>query len=1045
MQSNPNTRERNEVFQKLSQLAIREEGSAASRQIIEVTDHILTILNDQIQLKPVPLDDKLAEYVFFPLYHVFKQMNSYPMLVIEKCVKCLNILVVHGWGSNISAKLVQQILTLLVFIIDGNPGSSDNRTVDEETVLESFRGLTALFNTAGQSVIATAAFAEADTIPVLGHAVSVILSGVVDGATPQIQQEALGTLQAVYLTIKEHAALATFLPGTISSLAKVLSTPAKYKQGVLSKSIDTVTLVLTQVLSDLRTRSIVARVEEGGDAGDDEKNKILSPTWLTATAGQVQKALSNIMKLRQQNSAMVRTSLRKLCVTLLDECHKSLENCAAYLVETAMILDEGGSKMSLTETNLQHLASIYLELGEMAKTTAYNWMASLPRIMQSGDEDAKQQAIHNLSKSLELLESLQIESSTLEDTISRTLTDSVVTLIQESKAAPVDSNVNVRLISGNDSTSTGLDMQFPPVLLPYESQKKIRSEMMNLVRHLGSSRQQINLAGNMLEQIQEANALGQVASFWLCFQLCKAGRTASTAEDLFLDLSSLPDTGDDLDATFNELYSTSVQILDRYSDVESMDWRLEALALEVTAYAAEKSGESFRPELIDVLFPVSTLLGSKNQNLQKHAIITLNSLAASCGYPDVSELIIDNVDYMLNSVSLRLNTLDISPASINVLTMMIRLAGPRLVPYLDDVIDSVFAALENYHGHIAFVEALFTVLKEVVDQGVRSDMLLLEYQKTTSIDHRKQPAQANGISSLLEILEKRKQREARDELDAEGPSGHPTEPWKSDVKEVEDDSAVSAPEPEKPPNSPTYQLLLRVANLTQHYLTSPTPTLRRSLLEMLTTVTSSLAPDEDAFLPLVNAIWPVVVDRLHDSEAFVAIEGCKTLSALCVAAGDFLGSRFKTEWHDWLRDWCRRAKRQSRASGRSRPHGDQVKITGLREEKVQILMPFRNRNEDSPPTKMGSYTGGLGQFASPARIWGATVELLTSMVSHVQVDEEMFDEILDLLADELEQNKQVREALEVINVDAVWLLRYERGAVQLLPTPEIEGVEFTAM
>ncbi|KAF7543589.1 hypothetical protein G7Z17_g10610 [Cylindrodendrum hubeiense] len=1057
MESTLSSQERNEFFQKLkpwcvklSQLAIREsDGPAATHQLNELTGRILAILNQQIQQNPTALDDKLAEYVFFPLYHIFRQMDRYPMSLIENCLKCLTILIVHGWKSKISAKLVQQILNLLTFIIDGTPSSTEKPPVDEETVLEAFRGLTALITTASLSATAAAGLSDSDAIPALGHSVSVMLDGVVDGLTPQIQQEALRALQAVYLTVKEHEALASFLPGTISSLAKVSSTPARYKKNVLAKCIDTVSLVLTRVLSDLRNRSILAKAESE-ETDEAHKGKSLSPAWLKATTAQVKRALSTIMKLRIQDSPEVRSSLSKLCVALLDECHKTLENSTTFLVETAMILDEAGSNISWTETSLQHLVSIYPELGETVKTTTYNWMSSLPRIMQAGDEDVKQQAIRNLLKGLELLKGLQIESSTLEDSISSTLTDSMVSLVHASKSSQLDENVNIRLIGGRDSTTDNMDLDYPPVLLPAESQKRVRSEMMSLVGFLGSSSQQTRLASSMLEQVQESSSLGQVASFWLCFQLCKASHVSSAEDEMFLDLSSLAESPENLDAVFNELYSTSVQILDRHSDAESTDWRLEALALEVTAYTSQKAGKSFRPELIDVLFPIATFLGSSNQHLQKHAIITLNSLAASCGYTNVSELIIDNVDYMVNSVSLRLNTLDISPASVNVLTMMIRLAGPRLVPYLDDVIESVFGALENYHGYPIFVESLFTVLKEVVDQGVKSDMLLLEHQKTAKKDHRKRPTKANGISSLLEILAKRKEQAALE--DTEKGTGHPTAPWKTEDGDARGEDTPDAPEEEKPPNSPTYQLLLRVANLTQHYLTSPTPTLRRSLLELLTTASAALAPDEEAFLPLVNAIWPVVVDRLHDAESFIAIEACHALSGLCAAAGDFLVSRFKTEWHDWLRDWCRKAKRQaSRTSGRPRPHGDHGKIMGPAHGGTQIMIPFRGNESlgggnNTLQKGVSSYPGGgLGQFASPAKIWEATIELLTAVVLHVHVDEEMFDDVLDLLSEALERNKQVREALETVNGDAVWLAQYERGSVEWQPAPQMDGVEYVEM
>ncbi|EMT70140.1 TEL2-interacting protein 1 [Fusarium odoratissimum] len=618
-----------------------------------------------------------------------------------------------------------KISQLAIREADGRASSRElARPVAEETVLEAFRGLTALFNTAGLSAAASSGLSEAESIPALGHGVTIMLNGVVDGATPQIQQEALRALQAVYHTVKEPAALASFLPGTVSLLAKVTSSPNRYKSAVLAKCLETVSLVLTSVLADLRTRSILTKTETDQEGAED--NKILSPAWLKASTMQVKRALSTIMKLRSHESAEVRNALNKLCVTILDECHNTLSNCANILVETAMMLGETENKMSLTQTSLQDLVNIYPELGEIVKTTTYNWMSSLSRLMQSADEDVKRDTIRNVLKGFELIKDLQIQSSTLDESMSIMLRDSIISLMQASRTSETNENMDVRLIDSGEASAEQGDVQYQPVLLPSESQKDIRHEMASLITFLGSSSQQARFAGTMLEQVQDSdNSASQVATFWLCFELIKASHRSSAEAEMFLNLSSVTDPSQDIDTIFNELYTTSVQILDRHTDVESIDWRLEALALEATAYTAQRAGESFRPELIDILFPIATFLGSNNPNLQKHAIVTLNSIAASCGYANVSELIIQNVDYMVNSVSLRLNSLDISPASINVLTMMVRLAGPRLVPYLDDVIDSIFGALDNFHGYPVFVEVdeemfddILDLLSEVLERNV---------------------------------------------------------------------------------------------------------------------------------------------------------------------------------------------------------------------------------------------------------------------------------------------------------------------------------------
>ncbi|KAH6604285.1 hypothetical protein Trco_007731 [Trichoderma cornu-damae] len=1061
METTPAAKERNELFQKLkpccvkvSQLAIREsEDPKTHRELLELVHQILRTLTEQVSKNPVALDEKLAEYVFFPLYHVFRQLERYPMNLVEGCVGCLTILIVHGWKTKISAQLVQQIFSLLTFIIDGVPGSP-KRNIPEETVLEAFRAETALLTTAGSSIVAAAGLSEPESIPALGHGITVMLDGVADGATAEIQREALRALEAVYGAVKEHAALASFLPGTISSFAKVLSKPSRYKKLVLAKCLGAVQVVLTRVLSDMRTRSILAK--DTDSQSDADRSKVLSPAWLKATVAQVQAALSVMMKLRTHEASEVREALGRLCVTLLDECHTTLSNCTAILVETSAILDQGPDHDTMTATNLRHLANIYPELGEAIKSTVYGWMSSLPRLVQSGDETVKEQAVYNLAKGIDLLRSLKIESSTLDDLITITLRESIMSIVATSKTQQSNASSRVLLLDDGSSPSAAPSQppQFQSILLGHEGQRRLNSEMTGLLRAVGSMSQHTKIAANMLDCVRASVSLSQLTAYWLCFELVKAAHANSEYADTLLDLSAFTDQSDDINEVFDGLYDFSVQVLDSHTEAGHTDWRLEAIALQVMAYAAHRSGEAFRPELIDVLFPVATLLGSENGNLQQHAVATLNSIALSCQYANVSELIIDNVDYMVNSVSLRLNTLDISPASTHVLRMMVRLAGPRLVPFLDDVVESMFAALENYHGYASFVEGLFSVLKEIVDQAAQADGRLLTDVERSSVSHKKEAQRMESLETLLEILDRRKEREERDgaETDNVGAgSRHPGVPWTSGTaqgNDGEEGEGQEGPprEEERPPNSRTYQLVQRVATLTQHYLTSPTPTLRRSLLELLATASSVLAADEDSFLPLVNAVWPVVIARLHDPETFIVIEACETLSGLCKAAGDFLGTRWKTEWWDGLGGWCRKAKQQA-----SRDKGGPNISSGSLSQSMsarEIVIPIRSSDgfEVKPksikPIEQSPSGGGLGQHASPVRVWGAVVRLLTAIVSYVQVEDDMFDEILELLADAMERNQVVRDALEVVNADAVWAVRYERGLVEWVAAPALEGVVF---
>ncbi|KAI0115979.1 armadillo-type protein [Nemania sp. FL0031] len=1093
MAVNPSTTARNQFFKELkprcvsiNDLTVRSpDKKASAKDLIKVTEELSALLDCQIAQDVSVLDEKLADYIFFPLSNILRHQQHYPIRLTEITIRCFRTLVDHGWKSKLPKELTQQVLLLLTFIIAGVPGQDGQHRIPEETELESFKTLTSLVKASGSSPIGAAALVEANAIPALGHAITVVLEGITDGRTPVIQLEALQALGALVTAIKDQTALATFLPGTVSSLSKLLAPPASHKtqKKVLIQGIDTLKHVLTKVLGDIKVRGILNKPASYDKVEKVAERTILSASWLKATTAKVKLALASVLKLRSHSSEEVQAALESLCVTLLDECHQSLSDASSILVETAMILSNDNDQESIYKTSLTDLARIYPELGDAIKTTVYNWVTSLPRIVQSSEEKTKQQAMRNLLKGKYFITTLQIDSSVLNDSLAVSLRDSAVALVVESKSGNILSELTSNALesSSKSLTETGEVAFFQPVLIAQETARSTRATLLNLISKIGSQSQRIRLAGDMLSYVREFDGPTQVTSYWLAFELVKSTLSQSSELDDFLDFSMATETSDGSESAFQELYTFSVAILDSQAEAEDIDWEMQAIALEVTTYAASRMREGFRPELIDVLYPTATFLGSHIPQLRQHAIISLNSIAAACGYPNVADLIIDNVDYMVNSVSLRLNTFDISPASTQVLRLMIRLTGPRLIPYLDDVVASIFAALDNYHGYPLFVESLFSVLAEIVEQGARSGNLLLE-GAPRSISHRKASPEVATVGDLCGILDERHERQRKrrqEQLEFEQLERHPDRPFKaSDAttaidKGGVDDEETSNTEVEKPPppKTRTFQLLSRITALTQHYLTSPTPTLRKSLLNLVATVCPALSPDENDFLPLVNAVWPVLIERLYDPEAFVVVAASEALCALCGAVGDFLSTRFKTEWWDnELGKWCRKVRAEalrSRERDKNRGRGNMRTTTatlpfgkGRQEGSGGIIIPTRNADgqleigdagkEIARFTGGSSVTGGagLGHFAQAVQVWDAVQNLLVAIVSFVRIDDDIFDQILLLLVDALEpDNTEARTALEAVDADAVWLFMYERGMLAVEPStcPILAGVEFAAV
>ncbi|KAH6654424.1 HEAT repeat protein [Truncatella angustata] len=1083
MAATPSTA-RTEFFKELkprcvaiNDLAVKApDKRAVAKQLIAIIRDLSDVLETQITKDASVLDEKLADYVFFPLSNILRNQQQFPLRLTELTIRCLERLIQYGWKNKISGDLSQQLLIFLTYVIGGVPGQQKPEAIPEETTLEALKALASLVTATGASTSGSKSLVDDKNLPALGHTVTTIMDTITKGGTAEIQLESLQVLDAVITGVKDPVVLATFLPGIISSLSRLLTPPPAWKvpKKVLVKGIVVLRSILVGVLGDIKITKLLKKTAEPENIGDAKtKGRVFTVSWLKATAEQIKLALASILKLRVHKAEDVQLGLERLCVALLDECHQSLSICAQILVETAIILsmeDENHSLLNAgLNTSLSDLTGIYPELTDTVKTTVYNWVTSLPRIMQSSDEELQQQAIRNLLKGQSLISSLRIDSTTLNNTMAASLRDSVSALLaSSSRTSNLAELPPTELVLGNNNSNQPKEpIQFRPFLMDQTNQRSTRTEMLTLISKSGTFSQHAVLAADMLEYLRESTGNTQVASYWLAFELVKAGLSSSSDLDQFIDFGPAAEVGESHEQVLQELYTFSITVLNATEESEEPDWRLPSLALEVTAFAASRMKINFRPELIDVLYPIATYLGSSVPQVREHAIMALNSIASSCDYNNVADLVIENVDYMLNSVSLRLNTFDISPASTQVLRMMIKLTGPRIIPFLDDVVASIFGALDNYHGYTLFVENLFAVLAEIVRQGAKSDQLLLEDPDRPISDHIKLPLQITKVEEIMADLDKRAERKRRrreEENDVERIS-HPKKPWKRREDQGEtagehdglEEGSGQEVEKKPPPKTPTYSLLTRITGFTQHYLTSPTPTLRKSLLDLLGIVCPALSPDEEAFLPVVNTIWPVLVERLYDPESFVVISACKALTALCNSAGDFLSSRIETEWSDGLAKWIKKAKnnatQSSRISSRKTietrssvqvvgPPTSELVIPIRSADGLQAKEPLQSMNLSIASQPSGA---GLGEFTQARQIWEAVQDLLVGIVSFVRVGDDVFEQILALFGSEgLVSNETARKAFEVVNADAVWLVLFETGREEVpQPPPDaVRGMKF---
>lgn len=978
---------------ELSQLALRfKSKNATGKQVIKSTENLHNILLD-VSKQSNALNEKLAEYVFFPLSHIFRDSKEIPTRAVEVALQCLDILISCAWRSQISSELGKQLLILLSFLVGGNSGEAKIEHVNEELGAAAFRCLGSLFTATSNAGLGKGGAIEPGNIPLLGQAITVVLDGMNNGPSAKVRLAASNVLNAMVVGISDQDALRGFFPGIVSSLTKVVQSGSgstvSFK--LLQASLQTLEKILNKVISDQAISGPVENLQQSSTAISNEQKA--RDSWVKATSSQVKLALANMIPLQYHERSEVRISLFQLCVSILQNCKKSLYQSIAMMAETLIVLCSQKDSDNASELIEKAIKLFFddADLLELTKSSLHDWILALPRIMQSNDDAPKRKSIARISTAFQLIMTQNVNSDILNDAIVFNIRASFSSAIQASPSQKVNTasegSLEVTRLLQSSSSATQM-VEFRPILLNEVSQRDSLAELRTLAQQLKVLPMSDKIQREIIKTLRMTDGEEQLASLWLSLQLLNPETTTHESLEQYLIFPDDPE--DSKIGLLDEMYSLSLDILSRPAFENEGNWKLQALALESVALQAHHQKQEFRPELVDTLYPILERMGSSNAALQYHAMTCLNLVSASCAYPSPGALIIDNADYLVNAVALKLNTFDISPQAPQVLVMMVKLCGPGLIPYLDDLVESVFSILACYHGYPRLIESLFAVLHAIVEESAKSPALAIG---PASASISRQPTyHPTDVSSVAIRLRKLN----APAIDASPPSSPPSSPHHSTPSPQAND------EPPSPP-SPT-ALLNSISLLTQHHLTTTSPPQLLSLLSLLTLAFPPLALYPDTLLPLLATLFPLLMTRLHDDASpRICIAAAETLSAACRAGGDFLATRFHDEW-DGLRALHRKREREMRA---------EQKMMGPR--------------------------GGLNR-----RAWEAVRGLVCAVVEWVGVREgPMEDGVFEILGGEDPEGQETEapEAdttqranpyetalLEGLNPDRLWLLQARAAA-----------------
>lgn len=940
------------------------------------------------------------------------------MRALELCLECVLTLLRAGWGGGLEPALSGQLLILFTFL--AKPSSAENgiTATSEELQALAFRCIGELLADISRSKSGREALTATNNIPALGEAILVTLDSLVESNSNSVKLAAVTVVRNLSSAIADDDALASFFPKIVSSLTKKLTPGSTNKTGfrVIEQSLEVLVSLFSRLLSDRKTKNLPSETSTKNTKDNDKM--LRSTSWLQATASQIKIALANIYKMRNHDKSEVRRALLKLCLCVIQDCRISLSDCISMSIETVISLVGRDGSQDTIEDELRIILFADQKLAELLRESLHDWVVSFPRIMQSKDDSKRRLIIHQISVTLRLLGQ---DPTIIDDKLADGLRDGVSAVLADSKGFE-----ELESTTGDLSIGTGLMLTtnqhstFQPLQMCHKGQQDLMDEFRVLLSQVAKSDSAINVVQDLVRTMNIGSQETNLASYWISVNLLRDLTVHNPSFDDFIDMGSSNPREELLD----DLYSHSITLLTERNAGATLQRHFYALALEIVALQALRYRTEFRAELGEVLYPLLHQLGSSNPALREHAIICLNIVSDASGYSGARELVVDNVDYIVNAVGLKLAVGDVSPQAPQVLLMMMRLCGPSLLPYLDDLVGSIFEALERYHGYPSLVELLFSVLKGMTEEGVKTPQLTIEAPSTSNptVVGNKEITMKDAIRALKQMKSDKIKR--AQEAVAEVPIPFPQAPWKKDTPqapETPDDQPAPVTSEPSPPAPRTYQILLTISELTQHYLTSTSPSLRTSLLSLLQTTIPALAKHENSFLPLINTLWPVLLPRLGDTEAYIVSNTLDVIALMCEHAGGFMRSRIEEAFETLKKVHRRTQERSSRSSGGD---GRNLRIEGLKVRDIETGVSDLSISSPSAPQR-DVYRPELYTDTPARMIWNSLVSCLCAIASHVALRDEHFEELLDILDPVLSQ-PDVKTALDQANSDAVWLRVYKR-------------------
>ncbi|CDK29891.1 unnamed protein product [Kuraishia capsulata CBS 1993] len=917
----------NIVFSKTSPLDPRsKELSDAVSQVYTSFAQVVSSLEKQHG--EVYLTTTLADYVFVPLVDLFKAPQIGDR-TLEKLLKILATLIRCCWriAGSLPSQLGTNLLSLLSFLIGGPPSgqtrqkpSRSNEVIEAD--LECLKELFISIRTQTSAGIPNL-LEDASTLPSFGYTVSVILDSLRDCQDVKVQIRALEALDVICDLFPKGDMLSMILPGCMSTFVKVVAqrNGVKVHYTALEAIIRLVTKILVFTCSDNNLGAFVKdfnlnSLEDLKDSSSEllknhdtiefipEEKDHRTKEWLVKTSSQIDVAFNTILKLRNHDKQIVVEAIVELCGTLMARCHYSLNSLIPKLLDTLGKIyskDEGNDYKTLeTVVKTPNLEGFVLKRLDQ-------WIGSLSAAFLFTDQERTYGIIKLISFACEIIKSWALTGTTSKTSITVLMQRLLIT-IQESLSNLVSRKKDSKPSITSIPQSIGTDMLITTQgydggdIDDISHQKPLFDGLLDSKCEDG-----LYLLLNLVTQldptlkvpeptISESQSSKPVLLWMMRGLLCGAQIKPNALQDENWMFNDDEENHDVLvQERVYDLLEASGSLLSECLTEEASDSvaRAQVASLKSIADACQYLGPDFQYELIDYLYPVVDCLTSPIEHVRYEAQRTTFQIAKICYDGSVKSLIFENYDYLIDSLSLNLTGHSITPRTPIVLMVLIKFGGKEILYQLSDVISTMFALLDMYHGYAVLCESFFSVFHEFVESVEKSYLEDYEFVKPDAEGDILRPWGMKTFDDLVKFLTHERDIPEMNDLTLEEVLDKPDSD--DDDEEEEENTAESSPpqsEETTPWQSPIpkqlYFKIQQIWNYADRLSTHSSLRLRVLILTIMTRIVRLLSSSPHDFLPNLASSWHLVSSFILDVDK---AKGTTPDPRLVILASD-LGCQF---------------------------------------------------------------------------------------------------------------------------------------------------------